>query len=146
MRAFITLAFCWGLSLLVQAASFDCCQAATLVETRIFQDVELDALDDALADQYPSLLAAQIGDRARQTLKTSPRVWLKRRNRCQGHLCLVTAYRERLCDDYPFSLVSVWAVPRSKARPSLFRSTIECLQPTFAVVQVEEPGCHIEWL
>lgn len=104
MRAFITLAVVWGLSPLVQAASFDCRQAATLVETTVCQDAELSALDDALAEQYQALLDAGIGDGARQALKTSQRAWLKRRNSCQDRRCLVTAYRsrlDRLCEDYP---------------------------------------------
>ncbi|NCA72457.1 MAG: DUF1311 domain-containing protein [Sphingobacteriia bacterium] len=104
MRVIFTLVLLLGVAPLAQAASFDCRKAATLVETTICQDVELSALDDALAEQYQMLMAAQIGDSARQSLKTTQRAWLKQRNRCQDRGCLFRAYRDRLdtlCQDYP---------------------------------------------
>lgn len=91
------------LSLNAQAVSFDCNKASTTVEKEICSDPLLGKLDDALAQNYKHMLAANIGDGARQDLKATQRKWLAIRNKCTNKSCLVDAYRQRVDEvcDYP---------------------------------------------
>lgn len=87
-----------GVALLVissqlQATSFDCAKATTLVESAICSDPELSSLDDSLAALYTQVLGqSSFATKA----KDSQRDWLKKRNKCKSEKCLKGAYQERL--------------------------------------------------
>jgi uncharacterized protein YecT (DUF1311 family) len=87
-----------GVALLVissqlQATSFDCAKASTLVESAICSDPELSSLDDSLAALYTQTLrhSSSISQ-----VKDSQRDWLKKRNQCKSEQCLKIAYQKRL--------------------------------------------------
>jgi uncharacterized protein len=85
------------------AASFDCTKASNLVESLICADALLSSLDDALSSNYRTMMGSNIGDGARDDLRTSQRRWLQERNRCENRECLIGAYQLRIdaiCD-YP---------------------------------------------
>jgi uncharacterized protein len=83
--------------------SFDCSKASTPVEKMICSDSLLGRLDVALTNNYKMMMAANIGDGAKQHLKTTQREWLTRRNGCADRDCLEAAYRSRIDEicDYP---------------------------------------------
>lgn len=101
----VALVLLLTLPTLAQAVSFDCRKAATFVEKAICDDYLLSKLDDALDDNYRTMLAANIGSGARKDLKATQRVWLVQRNRCTDKTCLVETYRQRIDEicDYPVS-------------------------------------------
>ncbi len=80
----------------VNAASFDCSKASTLVENAICADAQLSARDDALLDAYKqALVNAPDANR----LKADQRAWLKNvRNKCQNVKCLIKVYDQRLAE------------------------------------------------
>lgn len=83
--------------------SFDCTKAATFSEKVICSDPLLGKLDGALSENYKYMLGSDIGDAARNDLKTTQKKWLTERNKCTNNQCLVDAYRKRIdavCD-YP---------------------------------------------
>lgn len=83
------------------AASFDCKKAATFVEKEVCTVPTLGRLDDALAENYRYMLAADIGDGARRQLRADQRVWIAERNKCATGECVEKAYRARVdavCD------------------------------------------------
>ena len=86
-----------------QAASFDCAKAATFVEKAICSRASLSRLDDALADNYRAMRAANIGDGARRHLQSTQKQWLAERNRCTDERCVENAYRQRIDEvcEYP---------------------------------------------
>ena len=90
-------------SLNVHAVSFDCKKAFTSVEKEICSDSLLGKLDDALAQNYKYMLAANIGDGAKKDLKATQKKWLTERNKCTNKTCLVNTYRQRVDEvcDYP---------------------------------------------
>lgn len=87
----------------VNAVSFDCNKASTLVEKEICSDTSLGKLDDALAQNYKHMLAANIGDGARKDLRATQKEWLSVRNKCANTACVVDAYRKRVDEvcEYP---------------------------------------------
>ena len=88
---------------LVYAASFDCKKATTFAEKQICSDPLLGKLDDALSENYKSMLDADIGDGARKDLKKTQKAWLSKRNKCTTKECLIEAYRKRIDEicEYP---------------------------------------------
>lgn len=87
----------------INAASFDCSKASTLVEKDICNNRLLSNLDDALSENYKYMLASNIGDGARKELKSTQREWLKTRNKCENVECLTSQYEKRVDEicDYP---------------------------------------------
>jgi len=80
----------------VHAASFDCAKAGTAIERQICSDGYLNGLDDILGANYKKMMAANIGSRAQDNLKSTQMQWLASRNRCQDRQCLVNAYKVRI--------------------------------------------------
>lgn len=83
--------------------SFDCAKAGSAVEHLICSDAKLARLDVAMAANYKAMMASNIGEGARDELKSTQRDWIKARNRCADADCLSSSYKERLdavCD-YP---------------------------------------------
>ncbi|MBB1075844.1 DUF1311 domain-containing protein [Rhodoferax sp. 4810] len=84
----------FALTSISHAASFDCDQAATLVENAICSDDDLSSLDEQLMRTYQQALAVVSDPSA---LKTRQRTWLKTvRNRCPDAACLFGAYQNRI--------------------------------------------------
>jgi uncharacterized protein len=107
----------------VNAASFDCQKAATLVEDAVCSNPTLSELDDILAKNYRALLSSNIGKDADQRLKNTQRGWLKDRDRCRSEACIEAKYRERidaLCE-YPVVSGVNWGCsdtsPQATAQP-----------------------------
>ena len=81
---------------LLQAASFDCGKATTLVEKTICADAQLSARDDALMEAYKHAL---VETKDANLLKAVQRAWLKNvRNKCQDVTCLFSAYDQRIAE------------------------------------------------
>jgi uncharacterized protein YecT (DUF1311 family) len=76
--------------------SFDCAKAATPVEKMICNDPFVGKLDGALASNYKTMMAADIGDGARDELKSTQMQWLASRDNCADNQCLVNAYKTRV--------------------------------------------------
>jgi uncharacterized protein len=101
-RAFL-LMVSLGLPATGQAASFDCSKASTSVEKLICDTPVLGKLDEAMAQNFKSMLASNIGDGARNDLRATQKRWISERNSCSSVQCLEGAYRTRvdtICD-YP---------------------------------------------
>lgn len=83
--------------------SFDCKNAATLVEKLICREPLLMRLDVALAENYKRMLASNIGDGAKSHLRSTQKSWLSIRDKCENRDCIVNAYRQRVDEvcDYP---------------------------------------------
>ena len=96
MKTFIAALGLLLLSLNANAVSFDCNKASTAVEKEICSDPLLGKLDDALAQNYKYMQAANIGDGAKKDLKATQKTWLAVRNKCTNKACLVDAYRQRV--------------------------------------------------
>lgn len=94
------------LSLNANAVSFDCNKASTAVEKEICGDSLLGKLDDALAQNYKYMLAANIGDGAKKDLKSTQKKWLAVRNKCMSKACLVDAYRQRVDEVCEYPVIS----------------------------------------
>ncbi len=76
------------------AASFDCNQAATLIEKAICAEPALSTLDDQLLQAYKDALAKAA---SAETIKAEQRNWLKNiRNKCQDSACLHNTYLKRI--------------------------------------------------
>lgn len=83
--------------------SFDCAKASTFSERTICTNILLGQLDGALAENYKHMLASNIGDGAKDDLKTTQRKWLTERNKCSDAQCLANVYRKRVDEvcEYP---------------------------------------------
>lgn len=77
----------------VQAASFDCKQAASRIERMICGDVDLNAFDSQLQGAYAGALDRSISP---ARLTDDQRAWLKAREACGDVKCLSEAYRRRI--------------------------------------------------
>lgn len=95
IRALLLIALI--VSPVVHAASFDCKKASTFVEKEICSDATLGKLDDALTNNYRSMLATDLGDGG-VFLKREQRAWIVQRNKCTTDKCLVDLYRKRVDD------------------------------------------------
>ena len=78
--------------------SYDCAKASTTVELAICADVELAALDRAMADQYWAA-RSRLGTSSSNQLKIEQRAWLRERGACGGRPdqreCLVQTMTRR---------------------------------------------------
>lgn len=83
--------------------SFDCAKAGNFAENAICNDPVLGELDGALSQNYKNMLGADIGDGATEDLRSTQKEWIKKRNSCADHACLINTYRARLDEicDYP---------------------------------------------
>jgi uncharacterized protein YecT (DUF1311 family) len=83
--------------------SFDCAKASSFSEKAVCEDTLLGRLDGALSQNYQYMLASNIGDGAKNDLRTTQKAWLAERNKCPDKQCLVAIYRKRLDEvcDYP---------------------------------------------
>jgi uncharacterized protein len=94
MRLFLIAAALLALPLAANAASFDCTKAATPAEKAICGDTGLSKLDSDLNSAFISAMSAAANP---DSLRSSQRDWLKRRNACGGDAaCLQRVYQERL--------------------------------------------------
>lgn len=83
--------------------SFDCAKATTAVEKMICNEPLVGKLDGALASNYKTMMAADIGDVARDELKSTQKQWMTNRNNCADSQCLINAYKARVDEvcEYP---------------------------------------------
>lgn len=83
--------------------SFDCAKAATAVEKMICSDALIGKLDGALASNYKTMIAADIGADAIEALKSTQKEWMASRNNCADNQCLINAYKARIDEvcEYP---------------------------------------------
>ncbi len=86
--------------------SFDCTKASTFSEKAICSDPLLGNLDGALSENYKHMLASDIGDGARNDLKTTQKKWLTERNGCTNNQCLTDTYRKRLDEVCEYPVIS----------------------------------------
>lgn len=96
MKSFMRLALLASLiqAPVVQAASFDCAKAGTIVEKLICSQPNLSKLDDELDRAYKQALQR---DDVKQQVILSQRQWLKQeRNVCRSAECLDAAYALRI--------------------------------------------------
>lgn len=77
------------------AASFDCTQARTPVETMICADASLSRLDSRLGADYAAFLQAHAGARDEKSLQLA---WLAARNACRDAACVAQAYQNRIAE------------------------------------------------
>jgi uncharacterized protein len=90
----------FAISARIQAASFDCENAQTKVETLVCKHGELSRLDDQLATTYRNALRAAADPIA---LRAEQREWLAERNRCTDKACLYKAYVRRVGQVFYYS-------------------------------------------
>lgn len=86
--------------------SFDCSKASTFSENAICSDPLLGKLDGALSENYKHMLASDIGDGARNNLKTTQKKWLAERNKCTNNQCLDNTYRKRVDEVCEYPVIS----------------------------------------
>ncbi len=86
--------------------SFDCTKASTFSEKAICSDPLLGNLDGALSKNYKYMLASDIGDGARNDLKTTQKDWLAERNKCTDNQCLANTYRKRMDEVCEYPVIS----------------------------------------
>lgn len=86
--------------------SFDCGKASNFSEKAICTDTLLGKLDGALAENYKYMLASDIGDGARNDLKTTQKKWLAERNKCEDNQCLASVYRKRINEVCEYPVIS----------------------------------------
>lgn len=83
--------------------SYDCRKASSHVEREICNSELLSKLDSALGNNYRGMMASNIGDGAKNDLRSTQRQWIAERDQCKDESCLVALYRDRVdavCD-YP---------------------------------------------
>lgn len=79
----------------VEAASFDCKKASTVIETLICQDPSLSQMDERLSAAYS---AARAKSSNPSQLIADERTWMVQRNQCQTTACLSHAYSKRIAE------------------------------------------------
>ncbi len=82
---------------MAHATSFNCAKASTYVEKTICSDATLGKMDDALTENYNSMLATDLGDGG-VSLKKEQRAWIAQRNKCTTDKCLADLYWKRVDD------------------------------------------------
>lgn len=94
MKLFTIVALASIFTLDVNAASFDCNKASTVIEKAICSDTELSKIDDEMSAVYAKVYAIN------PDIKATQRDWLKNIKQCTGEAnvvsCLKEAYRIRL--------------------------------------------------
>lgn len=100
---FVLLVLASPLSLSV---SFDCAKASTFIENAICSDPLLGKLDDALSENYNSMLASNIGEGARKDLRSTQKKWLSERNKCSNIKCVENLYRTRIDEVCEYPVIS----------------------------------------
>lgn len=86
--------------------SFNCAKASTFSEKAICTDTLLGKLDGALAENYKSMLAADIGDGTKNELKATQRKWIAERNKCADNQCVANIYRKRIDEICEYPVIS----------------------------------------
>lgn len=86
--------------------SFDCAKAGTPVEKMICSDVLLGKMDGALASNYKTMMAADIGDGAIAELKSTQQQWIVNRNNCADIQCLANTYKARIDEVCEYPVIS----------------------------------------
>lgn len=89
----ISLIAAFVVSSQLQAASFDCMSANTLVEHAICTSPELGALDTFLAISYKTALAES---KSAGQVQTEQRRWVTERDQCRTMSCLLKSYQNRI--------------------------------------------------
>jgi len=89
----------------VFATSFDCNKATTFVEKEICSDSLLGKLDDALSENYKSMLSSNFGGSIK-SLKAEQLKWLSIRNQCKNNKCLIDMYRKRVDETCDYGVIS----------------------------------------
>ena len=105
MKKLICVIFGLMLSFHTLAASFDCSKAASYVEIEICKDELLGRLDDALHENYISMMASNFGG-TEKSLMLEQRRWLKIRNSCKSKKCIESSYRLRLNETCEYGVIS----------------------------------------
>ena len=82
-----------GLTITVQAASFDCAKATTKIEKMICADPELSKLDEEMSKIYKT---AQQDEKQAESIRQTQKQWMKVRNSCTDAACVKRAYEMRL--------------------------------------------------
>lgn len=77
----------------MQAASFDCKKAGTMVEKFICGDYRLSLYDNTLAKLYKREMNKT---KDKKSIKQQQRDWLKSRNLCEDSVCIARAYVKRI--------------------------------------------------
>ena len=76
--------------------SFDCSKASNMTEKIICQDATLTQLDRKMGQTYAAAKQGYLKNEM-QSLKSSQRTWIKRRNLCKtDKKCIVKVYQERI--------------------------------------------------
>ncbi|EKN3395247.1 DUF1311 domain-containing protein [Yersinia enterocolitica] len=78
------------------AASFECKNAESAVETMICSDFKLNRLDDFLSHNYKIAINSEMPDGVKQDIKKSQMEWLDKRNDCSDAQCLKNMYAKRI--------------------------------------------------
>ena len=93
MKALLILSACL-IAINVNAASFDCRKATTLIEKYICSDQQLSDLDDLLMLAYKKAMSNSVSP---EQVKAQQISWLKNvRNACQTPECLKQVYSDRI--------------------------------------------------
>lgn len=78
------------------AASFECKNAGSAVETMICSDFKLNRLDDFLSHNYKIAMNSEMPDGVKQDIKKSQMEWLGKRSNCSDAQCLKNMYAKRI--------------------------------------------------
>jgi len=83
--------------------AIECKLAKSYSEITICNDQRLIALDDAMNKNYKYMINSNIGNGARQALRSTQRIWILQRDKCQDEICIIDAYINRIDEicEYP---------------------------------------------
>ncbi len=90
---------CSGLAVLLfasHAQAIECSKTLGNAERMVCSSTVLLELDTALNNNYKGMVYSDIGDGARAHLKLTQRAWLKKRDACATHDCLLRLYAARV--------------------------------------------------
>lgn len=87
------------------SVSFDCAKASSFSEKAVCTDALLGRLDDALAENFQSMLASDLGG-SKSGLRAEQKKWLVERERCTTVKCLIDMYRKRVDATCEYGVVS----------------------------------------
>ncbi len=88
------------------AASFDCSKASASYEKTICSDDVLNRMDEALSNNYRTVMNSDRDQTIKDQLKQSQKAWLTKRNACGEYACIRSLYEWRvdeICDKYASS-------------------------------------------